>query len=73
MACFVASYFSRIQNWTVSLKHYILSMLAFKLYAVLTISNRLVLFLYQTLVSALSLPFARFIITIKEISSDVSH
>lgn len=43
------------------------------MYAVLTISNRLGLFLYQTLLPALSLPFARFIITIKEISSDVSH
>lgn len=48
-------------------------MLAFNLSTVLTISNMLVLVLYQTLVSALSLPFARFIITIKEISGDVSH
>lgn len=46
MACFVASYFSRIQNWTVSLKRYIWSMLAFKLSAGLTISNRLALFLF---------------------------
>lgn len=71
MVCFVACYFSRIQNLTVYLKRYIWSMLAFKLSAVLTISNRLALFLYQTLVSAL--PFARLIITIKEIRSDVSH